>query len=177
MMDVQVALSQADILNVTGRLHLTPKAVRAAAMRAIRKSARSIQAESARKLSAELRLQQKLVRARLRLYRKGEGLQQKVWLGLNAMAAARLGAVRKVRGGTRAGRYFFKDAFPIDQYGGGLYRRTGKERFPLELVKLEIEEAGRAAVEQAAERGEERFLHFLRQEIRYELLKLTGKLK
>jgi len=175
MMNLQIALSQADIQNVTGALHLSKAAVRAAARRAVQKTARSTQTESRRALSAELRLQQKLIRARLRLYRTDDTLTQKVWLGLNAVAAARLGKPRRVAGGTQVGRYFFKDAFPIARYGNGVYRRTGRGRFPLELVKLDIEQTGNAVMNQAAARAEERLMRFLTQELRYELSKINQR--
>jgi len=87
-------------------------------------------------------VQQKTIRARLRLYRNGDALGQKVWLGLNAVAVAHLGNPRRVAGGTQVGSHFFKDAFPIARYGNGVYRRTGRGRFPLELVKLDIAQTG-----------------------------------
>jgi len=164
MMNLQIALSQADIVNVKGALHLSQKAVRAAARRAVQKTARSTQSESSRALSK--------VRARLRLYRMDDGLGQKVWLGLNAVAAAWLGDPRRVAGGAQVGKHFFKNAFPIDKYGNGFYRRTGRARFPLELVKLDIEHTGDAVMNQAASRAEERLMRFLQQEMRYELSKL-----
>jgi len=172
MMDLKIALSRADIVNVTGALHLSKSAVQAAARRAVRKTARSIQTESSRALSRELRVQQKLIRARLRLYRKGDALAQKVWLGLNAVAVAHLGEPRRAAGGTQVGRHFFKDAFPIARYGNGVYRRTGRERYPLELVKLDIEQTGDAVMRLAATRAEEHLMRFLQQEVRYELSKL-----
>jgi len=153
MMDLKIALSRADIVNVTGALHLSKSAVQAVARRAVRKTARSIQTESSRALSRELRVQQKLIRARLRLYRKGDALAQKVWLGLNAVAVAHLGEPRRVAGGTQVGRHFFKDAFPIARYCNGVYRRTGRERYPLELVKLDIEQTGDAVMRLAANFG------------------------
>jgi len=175
MMNLHIALSQADIVNVTGALHLSQAAVRAAARRAVQKTARSTQAESSRALSSELRVQQKLIRARLRLYRTGDALTQKVWLGLNAVAAAHLGQPRRAAGGTQVGRHFFKDAFPIARYGNGVYRRVGKGRFPLELVKLDIQQTGDAVMNQAAARAEERLMRFLQQELRFELSKLNQK--
>jgi len=175
MMDLQIALSQADIQHVSGSLRLTPKMVRAAALRAIRKTARSTEVQTRRKLSSELRIAARLIRARLRLYRKNDALTQKVWLGLNAVAVARLGQVQRMPGGARIGRHFFKDGFAIAKYGGGVYRRTGRARFPLEMVKLEIEDAGHEAMEAAAQDAEKRLMQFLHQEMRYELSKLNAK--
>jgi len=175
MMDLHIEMSQADIVHVKGALHLSQKAVRAAARRVVQKTAKATQSESSRALSAELRVQQKLIRARLRLYRSGDALGQKVWLGLNAVAAARLGDPRRVAGGTQVGKHFFKNAFAIAKFGNGLYRRTGRERFPLELVKLDIEETGDVVMRQAAARADEHLMRILQQELRFELSKLSRR--
>lgn len=172
MIDIKAALSREDVTRVVGSMNLTEKAVRAAARRAILKTARWTQGQARRAVSAELKVQQKLIRARLRMYRRGEGLEQKVWLGLNAVAANRLGTPRRRGDGTQVGQHFFKGAFPIQKYGNGVYRRTSHARFPLELAKLEIDEVGEAAMREAAQRADDRLMQFMQQELRYELSKV-----
>lgn len=172
MIDINASLSQADVERLVGMFGLSRDAVRRAARRAVAKAARWTQGQASRAMSAELRIQQRVLRARLRLYRRGEGLEQKVWLGLNAVAAARLGTPKRRAGGTQVGQHFFKDAFPIRRYGGGVYRRLGPDRFPLELAKLEIDEVGAAALREAAQRADERLMQIMQQELRYELSKV-----
>lgn len=174
MMQMQVTaeLSKADVDKLLGMFQISEEAARRAARRAVTKTARWTQGTAARAMSAELRVQQKVLRQRLRMYRKGEGLEQKVWMGLNALAARRLGVPRKVSGGTRVGQHFFPDAFPIRKYGGGVYRRVGPDRFPLELAKLEIDAAGDRAMRAAAAETDARFMHILQQELRYEFSKV-----
>jgi len=172
MIDLKLALPESELLKVSGVLRLSKKAVYAAARRAVLKTARSAQTHVRSELSKELKVQQKLIRARLRLYRTDDALTQKIWLGLNAIAAARLGKARRMKGGTKVGNYFFKDAFPIARYGSGVYRRQGKERFPLELVKLDIDRTGDAVMRQSTDIVEERLMRFMQQELRYELIKL-----
>lgn len=172
MMQIQATVSKAEIDRLIGMLGLSREACQRAARRAVLKTAKWTQTQAARAMSAELRVQQRVIRARLRLYRRGTGMEQKVWLGLNALAASRLGTARRRPGGTQVGRHFFKDAFPIKRYGGGVYRRTGKDRFPLELARLEIDESGDAALRAAAQQADQRLLEILQQELRYEFSKV-----
>lgn len=172
MIDLKAALSQSDLQRVLGTLNLSESAVRAASRRAVLKTARWAQTQARRSVSAELKIPQSLIRARLRLYRQGDGLEQKVWLGLNAIGAKSLGTPMRRTGGTQVGRHFFKDAFPIARFGNGVYRRTSRERFPLEMVKLDIDEIGAAAMRDTAQRTDERLMQFLQQELRYELTKI-----
>ncbi|WP_269497225.1 phage tail protein [Castellaniella sp. S9] len=172
MIEISGEISRKDIDRLIKTLGLTENAARAAAKRALLKTAKWTQTRARRALSNEMRIQQKLLQARLRLYRREGGMEQLVWLGLNAFAAKRLGTPRRRAGGTQVGAHFFEGAFPIKRFGGGVYRRTGRERFPLELAKLPIDEAGAAALRQAAERADERLLEVMRQEMEYELSKI-----
>lgn len=173
MISISADLSAAEIEKVMGAMQLSKEAYRRAARRAVAKTAKWTQTQAARTISSQLRIQQKAFRGRLRLYRQGDGLEQKVWMGLNQMAARRLGIPRRSGSGTRVGRHFFDGAFPIQRYGGGVYRRAGKGRFPLELAKLEIDKAGALAMRAAADRAEARLLEIFRQELLYEFSKAT----
>lgn len=175
MINIHAELSSAEIEKLMGALQLSKEACRRAARRAVAKTAKWTQTQAARTISSQLRIQQKAFRGRLRLYRQGEGMEQKVWMGLNYLAARRLGVPKRTRGGTRVGRHFFEGAFPIQRYGGGVYRRTGKGRFPLEIAKLEIDQAGAAAMRAAADRAEDRLMEIFRQELLYEFSKVTKR--
>lgn len=172
MIDLKAALSQSDIERIFGALNLAEPAIRTASRRAVLKTARWVQAQTQTTISSELQIEKKLARTRLKLYRKGAGLEQKVWLGLNAIGAKRLGKQERVEGGTQVGQHFFKGAFPIPRFNNGVFRRTGRERFPLETAKLDIEEIGAAALRDIAQRTDERLMHYLQQELRYELTKI-----
>lgn len=172
MIEISGEISRKDIERLTKAMGLTENAARTAAKRALLKTAKWTQTRATRALSSEIRIQQKLIRARLRLYRRENGMEQLVWLGLNAFAAKRLGTPRRRGGGTQVGAHFFEGAFPIKRYGGGVYRRTGRERFPLELAKLPIDEEGAAALRQAAQHADDRLLEVMQQEMQYELSKI-----
>ncbi|MFA5632672.1 MAG: phage tail protein [Porticoccaceae bacterium] len=172
MMQIEAAVSRADVESLISMMGLSKEAAQRAARRAVAKTAKWTQSQAARAMSAELRVQQRILRARLRLYKRGDGMEQKIWLGLNAITANRLGTPRKKSGGTQVGRHFFKDAFPIKRYGGGVYRRKGRERFPLELARLGIDAIGALALREAAQRADDRLLEILQQELRYEFSKV-----
>ncbi|OYW89270.1 MAG: hypothetical protein B7Z23_12095 [Pseudomonadales bacterium 32-61-5] len=177
MIDMQVTLSQSDLDRMVRSLGLLPEALQRAARRAVRKTAKWTETTAARAMSADLKVQQKIIRARLRTYARGTGLEQKVWLGLNALAANRLGVPRRKGSGTQVGRHFLDGAFPIKRFGNGVYRRTGADRFPLELAKVEIDKAGERALRAAATHAEARLLELLRQEMNYELSKTLRSAK
>ncbi|CAM5288921.1 phage tail protein [Eoetvoesiella caeni] len=175
MIDLSMKIPPGELERLTGMFQLSKEACRRAARRAVRKTAKWTEGQAARSMSAQLRVQQKIIRQRLRTYMKGDGLDQKVWLGLNSLAARRLGVPKRRGSGTQVGRHFFDGAFAIQKYGGGVYRRTGQGRFPLELAKMEIDEAGAAALREAANKAEARLMEIMRQELRYEFSKVLKK--
>lgn len=177
MIGMDVHVGSGEIEKLLGMLHVSKEACRRASKRAVRKVAKWTQATAAKTMSAEMRLQQRIMRARLRMYMRGDGMEQKVWLGLNSLAARRLGVPKRQGTGTKVGAHFFDGAFPIWKFGGGVYRRTTSERFPLELAKLEIDEAGAKALQDASRRAEARLLEILRQELNYEFQKSMGRAK
>lgn len=175
MIDLEARVSAAELERLRAALNLSEEACRRAARRAVRKTAQWTMGATARSMSQTLRIEQKMIRARLRTYLRGEGLEQKVWLGLNRLVARRLGTPTRQGSGTRVGRHFFEGAFPIRRYGYGVYRRTTEDRFPLELAKLEIDQAGERALREAGRRAEQRLLQVMQQEMNYELQKLIGR--
>ena len=100
----------------------------------------------------------------------------KVWLGLNAVEADRLGTPRQTRTGITAGRHQFKSAWTMRKRApnGSVYRRTGKARLPYERVKLDWAESGESAFRSVAELAEQRLLTILKQEVNYEIQKAIG---
>lgn len=177
MIGLDVRLSQSDLQRLLSVYRVTEPACKRAARRAVNKCAKWTQGQARRAISNELRVAQKVIRSRLRLYNKGDALAKKVWLGLNSVAAHKLGRVRvSGRGVNVAGRQL-DGAFVIRRYGGGVYRRTGRGRFPLELVKIPIDDAGGRALRQAAHAAEARLLELLRQELNYEFQKVLGNVR
>lgn len=169
MISMRMDINRKELDQLLGAYQISRKATQRAAERAVRKAAKWAGGQAAKITGAELRLQQRLIRQRLRLFRTDNGAEQKVWLGLNAVAVRRLGIARQTGRGVRVGRHFFDKAFVIKKYGGGVYERDSSARFPINLVRLEIDEAGARAMREVADRAETRLLDLLRQELNFEL--------
>ena len=179
MVKLEVAVSQQELQRLLATFNVTEAACKRAARRAVNKCAKWTEGQAQRAISKELRVARKIVKSRLRLYSKGDALARKVWLGLNKVAAHQFGRVRvNGRGVSVAGRQF-DGAFQIKRqpFGGGIYRRTGADRFPLELVKIPIDDEGNRALRQAARAAEERLQVLLRQELNYEFQKVLGNVR
>lgn len=175
MIGMRMDIDRKELDQLLGAFQISKQAAKRAAERAVRKAAKWTGGQAAKVTGAELKLQQRLIRQRLRTFRKGDGTEQKIWLGLNAIAVRRLGQARRTQRGVQVGRHFFEKAFVIDKFGGGIYRRKTADRFPLSLVKLEIDEAGERAIRAVAARAEERLLTLLRQEWNFELSRVGKK--
>lgn len=121
----------------------TEKQVQAAMRSTYAKMARWLRTQSVRGLSSRLKIQQKILRSRIRTYRlqhgmdNGEGM--KVWYGIKDIAFARLNPRQNARGVRAQGGRFEQGAFIANLYGRRqVMKRIGKERVPLRIVYAEI---------------------------------------
>lgn len=115
---------------------LPPSALQNAWRRTLRKTANWIKSQTAKAVSKETKIPQKLLRQRLYFFLRSRDTG-KVWLGLNAIEANRLGKPRQTRRGVTVGRHRFEGAWMMRQAApdGPVYRRKGKDRMPYEMVK------------------------------------------
>ena len=179
--------------------HLPPSAMRNAWRRTLRKTSVWVKSQTAKLVSKETKIPQKLIRQRLYFFLRNMDTG-KVWLGLNDIEAHRIGtpvqrkrdvyekAVGKHSGRTRSfysrtaswiqvGRYRFASAWHMSERdpGGAIYQRTGKDRKPYEMAKVDFGQAGEKAFRAAASRVENRLMIILMQEVNYELQKALGR--
>lgn len=128
---------------LAGAFGATEKQVKAAMRSTYAKMARWLRTQSVRGLSSRLKIQQKILRSRIRTYRLQHGMDNaegvKVWYGIKDIAFARLNP-REAGGGVKAqGGRFEKGAFIARLYGRQqVLKRIGKERVPLRIVYAEI---------------------------------------
>ena len=172
--DIKVEI---DIIPVLNMMHgLTETAMQNAWRRTLRKTANWVKSQTAKAVSRETRIPQKLLRHRLYFFLRSRDTG-KVWLGLNAFKASQLGKIRQTRNGVTAGRFRFDGAWIMRKVApnGPVYRRMGKGRTPYEKVKFDWSGPGEAAFREAASRVEERVQTILRQEINYEIQKAAGR--
>ena len=155
---------------------LPPSALQNAWRRTLRKTSNWIKSQTAKAVSKETKIPQKLLRRRLYFFLRSRDTG-KVWLGLNAIEAHRLGNPRQTRRGVTVGRHRFEGAWMMKKAApvGPVYRRKGKGRMPYEMVKQDWSGQGEAAFRDAAMRAEERLMVVLRQEVNYEIHKAVGR--
>lgn len=192
-----------DINQVMKLAHgLSPTAMQNAWRRTLRKTGNWIKSQAARAVSKEMQIPKKVLVRRIYFFLRSRDTG-KVWLGLNALEADRLGAPKQTRTGVKVGRHSFKSAWIYDsrwvgkekqipiRHGNGsvemkryvtsdinagrVMRRIGKERTPYERVKVDWADKGEVAFRAAAAKAEERLLVILRQEVNYEIQKAIGR--
>ena len=173
----EVVKVEIDIKQVLTLMHgLPPSAMQNAWRRALRKTSNWVKSQTAKAVSKATRIPQKILRSRLYFFLRSKDTG-KVWLGLNAIEAQRLGTPRQTSKGVTVGRHRFEGAWTrkkIDP-NGVVYRRTGTGRSPYEVVKVDWNAQGEAAFREAAARAEERLMIVLRQEVNYEIQKAIGR--
>lgn len=181
---------------------LSPKAMQNAWRRTLRKTHVWIKGQVAKAVSKNSKIPQKVLRSRIYFFLKSYDTG-KVWLGLNAVEADRLGIARQTRTGVTAGRHPFKSAWIYrsnvsgknrrikirhrdgsvetksyqanDRNDGLVMRRTGKSRLPYERVRYDWADTGESAFRSVAALAEQRLLIILKQEVNYEIQKAIGK--
>lgn len=177
---------------------LVPKAAAAAQRRAINKTLGWLRTHIARSVGRQERVAIGAVRQRLRAYPVSGGeMRGKLWFGINAIEASRIGRARQTRTGVSvAGRryqgafykrvyganpdiwirtsskHFNAEDYPETRQGG---RRTGfveesDNRFPLAKAKVSLEDV-RPHFDSWVAKADERLLEILTQELNFELQK------
>jgi hypothetical protein len=137
---------------IASSFRATPAQLDKALDAALRKMANWLRAQSIKGLSKELRVQQKILRGRLktfRLARRGAEQGMKVWYGLDPISYARLGTPRQTGAGVRVAGHFVEGAFVARQKNGALavFKRKGRGRMPLVKQYLEIVAPAEAYIE------------------------------
>jgi len=203
---ISLQTSAADLKAFQDFAALVPKAAAAAQRRAINKTLRWLASHIARAVGRQERIAVAAVRQRLRAYPVSGGANSgKLWFGLNAMEASRIGRPRQSRSGVSVAGRRFQGAFFKKVYGNSadVWIRTASKhfdasdypdsdvsgaggassgwiaehgsRFPLAKAKVSLEQA-RPHFESWIRKADEQLLHVLQQELNFELQKhLRGK--
>ncbi|QJP96565.1 hypothetical protein [Pseudomonas fluorescens] len=198
---ISLQTSAADLKAFQDFAALVPKAAAAAQRRAINKTLRWLATHIARAVGRQERIAVAAVRQRLRAYPVNGGANSgKLWFGLNAMEASRIGRPRQSRSGVSVAGRRFQGAFFKKVYGNSadVWIRTASKhfdasdypdsdvsgaggassgwiaehgsRFPLAKAKVSLEQA-RPHFESWIRKADEQLLHVLQQELNFELQK------
>jgi len=203
---ISLQTSAADLKAFQDFAAVLPKAAANAQRRAINKTLRWLATHIARAVGRQERIAVAAVRQRLRAYPVSGGANSgKLWFGLNAMEASRIGRPRQSRSGVSVAGRRFQGAFFKKVYGNSadVWIRTGSKhfrasdypdsdvssavgassgwiaehdnRFPLAKAKVSLEQA-RTHFESWVRKADEHLVHVLQQELNFELQKhLKGK--
>lgn len=196
MLTIQPSAVHVQALKEFGEL--VPKAAAAAQRRAINKTIRWLRTHIARAVGKQERIAIGAVRQRLRAYPvTGGDMRGKLWFGINAIEASRVGRARQTGAGVSVAGRRYQGAFYKQVYGsnadiwirtsskhfnttdypdaaqGG--RRSGfveenDNRFPLAKAKVSLEQV-RPHFDAWVKRADERLLEILTQELNFELQK------
>ena len=203
---ISLQTSAADLKAFQDFAAVLPKAAAAAQRRAINKTLRWLATQIARAVGRQERIAVAAVRQRLRAYPVSGGANSgKLWFGLNAMEASRIGRPRQSRSGVSVAGRRFQGAFFKKVYGNSadVWIRTASKhfdasdypdsdvsgaggassgwiaehgsRFPLAKAKVSLEQA-RPHFESWISKADEHLVHVLQQELNFEVQKhLKGK--
>ncbi len=203
---ISLQASSADLQAFQNFAKLVPKAAAAAQRRAINKTLGWLRTHIARAVGRQERIAVAAVRQRLRSYPvSGSANSGKLWLGLNAIEASRIGNPRQGNAGVSvagrryqgafykkvygnsadiwirtASKHFDADHYPDSHVSGAGGASSGwiaehDSRFPLAKAKVSLEQA-RPHFESWVRKADAQLLHVLQQELNFELQKyLKGK--
>lgn len=177
---------------------MVPKAAAAAQRRAINKTIRWLRTHIARAVGKQERIAIGAVRQRLRAYPvTGGDMRGKLWFGINAIEASRVGRARQTGAGVSVAGRRYQGAFYKKVYGSNadIWIRTSSKhfnttdypdaaqsgrrsgfveendnRFPLAKAKVSLEQV-RPHFDAWVKRADERLLEILTQELNFELQK------
>jgi len=139
----------------------TEKEVQCALRSTLSKMSAWLRTRTSRTLSQELRLKYSTVRHRIKAIRfkqSANGGAGGVWIGLNPLDLKFVGVpVQNERGVTLRGRASFPHAFlgprpgvKASKLNGNAFKRTGKDRLPIEKMGLEVKADADQAIESKA---------------------------
>lgn len=196
MLNIQPSAVHSQALREFGQL--VPKAAAAAQRRAINKTLGRLRTHIARAVGKQERIAIGAVRQRLRAYPVSGGtMRGKLWFGVNAIEASRIGRARQTRAGVSVAGRRYRGAFFKQVYGNSpdiwirTYskhfnstdypdssqgrRRSGfveesDNRFPLAKAKVSLDEV-RPHFDSWVKRADELLLEILKQELNFELQK------
>ncbi len=196
MLNIQPSAVHSQALREFGQL--VPKAAAAAQRRAINKTLGRLRTHIARAVGKQERIAIGAVRQRLRAYPVSGGtMRGKLWFGVNAIEASRIGRARQTRTGVSVAGRRYRGAFFKQVYGNSpdIWIRTSSKhfnstdypdssqgrrrsgfveesdnRFPLAKAKVSLDQV-RPHFDSWVKRADELLLEILKQELNFELQK------
>lgn len=154
-----LTLDDSQLGDIARALAGTEKEVEVALKRALNRTAQWLQTRARRALMKGLNLPANVIRARLRYaYYSATAKRVRVWIGLNPVSVIRLNPKKSAKGVTARGEKYDGGFITTGRSGNRhVYKRLGKERFPIMSVYKDISE-GKELLENQVFEGWEQFL-------------------
>lgn len=140
---ISIKIDASDLQRAIVELSATKAEAERALRSTLRKMASWVRTRSIKGLSEKLRLQQKVIRHRLRSIKARNtpgGAVVSIWYGLNPIDLIHLQARQNAKGVRASGGRFVQSAFiPKGGKAHQVFKRVGKSRLPLEKQTADIE--------------------------------------
>lgn len=174
MINLEIDAKSLDRLVVD--LDATDEQAKKALNTTLNKMATWLKGKSAKGLSGELGMQQKIIRRRIKnigLTRRGNGSEIAVWYGLNPVALIYLQARQTKRGVKASGGRFVDGGFIANGKNSNrqVFKRRGKERLPIDKQRAEVEDKAGAFIENnllGASEFDARFFQIFEHELKWQ---------
>jgi hypothetical protein len=168
---------ESQIENVVGSINLLPEQVGQAAVFALNRTAEWMKGQVSKEVSAERRIKLKAIRDRILISRANKKkLQSLLNCNFRGIRARDLGSMRQTPAGAVAGGILFRGAFIATlrkKNKPGIYRRKGKERFPVKSVTIPIFDDAVKIIERLCD---DEARDVFERRFRHEINRLTGAL-
>ena len=191
---MQVDIDTSRIAVLADSFGASIKQMRKAEVRALNKTLRWVVKNIIKNIGREAKLPAKLLRQRIRAFKATtRNRSGRVWAGLQPLMAHRLGAVRQMkRGGVRAGRHRFDNAFVHTTSNNKLivFQRTGEakrlmkkgryadtriKREPVDKAKLDLHTSDvQKVVNEWFGKAQAQFFIVFKRELNYEVFVKNG---
>jgi hypothetical protein len=175
--DVKTLSVDTQIEKIVGGINALSEQASQAAIFSLNRTAEWMKGQVSKELSAEKRLKLKHIRDRIAISRADKkNLQSLLNCNFRGIYARDLGSMRQTPEGAKAGGQLFSGAFVATLRKGaktGIYRRKGKERFPVKSVTIPIVDEATKIIEELL--GDEARSVFEKR-FKHEISRLTGAL-
>ncbi len=172
----QIVSVDKQINNILETINAYPEQLKRAAILAVNRTAEWLKGSVAKELSKNKRIKLKLIRDKITILKEDKRyIRRHLEFHLQDIPVMQLGGVKQNAIGTVAGGVLYPHAFIATLRKGvgkpNVYRRVGRERFPVKVVRVSIYEAAIKIIEdllglEATQVFKKRFLH--------EIKRITG---
>lgn len=170
-MNVNLGSAERDLERLALEFAATEKQIQAAGCRAVTKLGRWMKAVVLRECSRDTGIPRKALKGRLKMSVDRVSSSTRLWVGRNAIPLSALNP-RQTRSGVTAGPVQRPHAFMLPNKRGPVFKRDGRARLPISVQYEDISrDIERVLQTEIYPEAEGKFLHFFRQELRWEKVK------